>query len=50
VLWKGYFIMPSTEKLDELHGRPMINVISEATYYIHDKTSSTSPKSLGWLL
>jgi hypothetical protein len=48
-LWTGYFIMPRREKLNDLHGRPMVNVISRETFYIHDKSSSTSPKSLGWL-
>ena len=48
-LWTGYFIMPYTEKLDDLHGRPMVNVVSGATFYIHDKNSSTSRKSSGWL-
>ena len=27
-LWKGFFIMPYTEKLDNLHGRPMVNIVS----------------------
>jgi hypothetical protein len=48
-LWTGYFIMPYSEKLDNLHGRPMVNVVSGATFYIHDKNSSTLPKPLGWL-
>jgi hypothetical protein len=48
-LWKGYFIMPYTEKFDDLHGRPMLNVVSGATFYIHDKNSSTLPKPPGWL-
>jgi len=47
-LWTGYFIMPYTEKIDDLHGRPMVNVVSGATFYTHDKNSSTLPK-LGWL-
>jgi hypothetical protein len=41
--------MPYREKLDDLHGRPMVNVVSGATFYIYDKSSSTSHKSLGWL-
>jgi hypothetical protein len=49
LLWTGYFIMPYTEKLFDLHGRPMVNVVSRGTFYIYDKSSSTSPKSLGWL-
>ena len=48
-LWVGHFIMPFTEKLDDLHGCPMVNVVSGATFYIHDKKSSTSLKSSGWL-
>ena len=47
-LWTGFFIMPYTEKLDNLHGRPMVNVVSGGTFYIHDKNSSTLPKPLGW--
>jgi hypothetical protein len=49
LLWTGYFIMPYREKLDDLHGRPMVNVVSGATFYIYDTSSSTSHKSLGWL-
>jgi hypothetical protein len=49
LLWKGYFIMPHSVKLDDLHGRPMINLVSGETFYIHDKDSSTSCKSSGWL-
>ena len=48
-LWTGYFIMPYTEKLNDLHGRPMVNVVSGATFYIYDKKSSTSSKSSGWV-
>ena len=48
-LWRGFFIMPYTDKLDNLHGRPMVNVVSGETFYIHDKNSSTLPKPLGWL-
>src|SRR5437667_3368475 len=48
-LWTGYFIMPYTEKLDDLHGRPMVNAVSGGTFYIYDKSSSTSRKSSGWL-
>ncbi len=48
-LWSGYFVLPYSEKLDDLHGRPMINVASGATFYIYDKTSASSPKSSGWL-
>ena len=49
VLWKGYFIMPHTEKLDDLHGRPMVNVVSGATFYVYDDSIATSPKTAGWL-
>jgi hypothetical protein len=48
-LWTGYFIMPYTERLDALQGRPMVNVVSGGTFYIHDKNSSTLPKPSGWL-
>jgi hypothetical protein len=48
-LWMGCFIMPYAEKLDDLHGRPMVNVVSGATFYIYDENSSTSRKSPGWL-
>jgi hypothetical protein len=49
VLWKGYFIIPYMKKLDDLHGRPMVNVASCETFYIYDKNSSTLPKPSGWL-
>ncbi len=49
-LWTGFFIMPYAEKLDNLHGRPMVNVVSGGTFYIHDKNSSTLPKPSGWLV
>lgn len=49
LLWKGYFVMPYTEKLNDLHGHPMVNVVSGQTFYIHDKTSSAEPKPKGWL-
>ena len=49
VLWTGYFIIPHSEKLHDLHGRPMVNIVSGATFHIYDKESSISPKSLGWL-
>ena len=48
-LWTGYFIMPYTEKLNDLHGRPMVNVVSGATFYVYDKNSASFPKSSGWL-
>jgi hypothetical protein len=49
VLWTGYFVMPYRERLDDLHGRPMVNIVSRGTFYIYDKSSSTSPKTPGWL-
>jgi len=48
-LWTGYFIMPYMERLNDLHGRPMVNVVSGATFYIYDKNSSSSSKSPGWV-
>jgi hypothetical protein len=48
-LWKGYFVMPYPQKLNDLHGHPVVNVVSGGTFYIHDKNSSTLPKPLGWL-
>ncbi len=49
LLWKGYFVMPYTEKLNDLHGRPMVNVVSGETFFIHDSNASTLPKASGWL-
>jgi hypothetical protein len=49
VLWTGFFIIPYIRRLDDLHGRPMVNVNSGATFYIYDKESSTLGKSAGWL-
>ena len=49
LLWKGYFVMPYTEKLNDLHGRPKVNVVSGETFYIHDQNSSKLPKPSGWL-
>jgi hypothetical protein len=48
-LWTGYFVMPHAEKLDDLHGCPMVNIVSGATFYINDGTSTTSDNSPGWL-
>ena len=48
-LWTGPFIMPSSEKLDDLHGRPIVNAVSGATFYIYDENSATSRKSPGWV-
>jgi hypothetical protein len=49
LLWKGYFVMPYTEKLNDLHGRPMVNVVSGETFFVHDANTSTLPKPSGWL-
>lgn len=49
VLWAGCFIIPYMQKLNNLHGRPMINIASGATFYIYDKESSSLNKSAGWL-
>ncbi len=48
-LWKGYFIMPHAENLNDVHGRQMVNVVSGAVFHIFDKNSSTSLKPPGWL-
>jgi hypothetical protein len=47
--WSGCFIMPYAEKLDDLHGRPMVNTASGATFYIYDENRCSFPKSPGWL-
>jgi len=49
LLWTGYFIMPHREKLSDLHGRTMVNIVSGGTFHIYDKNSSTLPKPSGWL-
>jgi len=49
LLWTGYFIMPHTEKLNDLHGRTMVNIVSGETFHIYDKNSSRLPKPTGWL-
>jgi len=48
-LWTGYFIMPQPGKLNDLHGRKMLNIISGETFHIYDKYSSKLPKPPGWL-
>jgi hypothetical protein len=48
-LWTGYFIMPHTEKLNDLHGRTMVNIVSGEIFHIYDKNSSRLPKPPGWL-
>ncbi len=49
LLWKGYFIMPHTERLNDLHGRTMVNIVSGESFHIYDKNSSRLPKPPGWL-
>jgi hypothetical protein len=49
ILWTGFFIIPYMRKLNDLHGRPMVNIKSGATFYIYDKESSTLRKPVGWL-
>src|ERR1017187_7321582 len=49
LLWTGYFIMPHTEKLNDLHGRTMVNIVSGESFHIYDKNSSRLPKPPGWL-
>jgi hypothetical protein len=48
-LWTGYFIMPHAAKLDDLHGRAMVNIVSGESFHIYDKNSSRLPKPPGWL-
>jgi hypothetical protein len=48
-LFTGYFIMPYTENLNDLHGRTMVNIVSGESFHIYDKNSSRLPKPLGWL-
>ena len=47
--WSGYFIMPHREKLNDLHGRVMVNIVSGEPFHIYDGNSSTMPKPSGWL-
>ncbi len=49
ILWTGFFIIPHARKLNDLHGRPMVNMNSGATFYIYGKESSVLKKSVGWL-
>jgi hypothetical protein len=49
LLWTGYFIMPYTEKLNDLHGRTMVNIVSGESLHIYDKHSSKLSKPPGWL-
>jgi len=32
-LWTRYFIMPHTEKLNDLHGRTMVNIVSGESFH-----------------
>ena len=48
-LWTGYFIMPQPDKLNDLHGRKMVNIVSGETFHIYDKNSSKLPKPPEWL-
>jgi hypothetical protein len=49
LLWTGYFIMPHREKLNDMHGRVMVNIVSGEPFHIYDGNSSTMPKPSGWL-
>jgi hypothetical protein len=49
LLWTGYFIMPHTEKLHDLHGRTMVNIVSGEVFHIHDLHSSRLSKPPRWL-
>jgi hypothetical protein len=49
VFWTGYFIMPHTEKLNDLHGRTMVNIVSGESFHIYDKKSSRLTKPPRWL-
>jgi hypothetical protein len=48
-IWKGYFIMPHTEKLNDLHGRTIVNIVSGEAFHIYNRNSSKLPKPPGWL-
>jgi hypothetical protein len=48
-LWTGYFVMPHTEQLTDLHGRAIVNIVTGETFHIYDKHSSRLPKPLAWL-
>jgi hypothetical protein len=49
LLWRGFFIMPYREKLTDLHGRTMVNIVSGEVFHIHDKNSSILPRPRSWL-
>lgn len=48
-LWTGFFIMPQPEKLDDLHGRTMVNIVCGESFHIFDRNSSKLPKPPDWL-
>jgi hypothetical protein len=48
-LWTGYFIMPRTERLNDLHGRTMVNIVTGEAFHIYDRNSSRLSKPPGWL-
>jgi len=41
--------MPHMEKLNDLLGRTMVNIVSGESLHIYDKNSSRLPKPPGWL-
>jgi hypothetical protein len=41
--------MPFSAKLDDLHGRPIVNIASGETFNVYDRNSSALPKPAGWL-
>ena len=41
--------MPWAAKLNDLHGRTMVNIVSGETFHIYDKNFSKLPKPPGWL-
>jgi hypothetical protein len=41
--------MPHAEKLNDLHGRVMVNIVSGEPFHIYDGNSSNMPKPSGWL-
>ena len=41
--------MPYTERLSDLHGRAMVNVVSGETFNIYDTNLTTLPRAPGWL-
>ena len=41
--------MLHTEKLNDLHGRTVVNIVSGETFHVYDKNSSRLPKPPGWL-